>query len=65
MTVQPLIVSYSGIRGMVGGSLTSEVAFRFGRAFVRLLAEHGAAYAEYRRKVPMLLPALRAIRRSP
>jgi protein-S-isoprenylcysteine O-methyltransferase Ste14 len=29
-----------------------------------LLAEHGAAYAEYRRKVPMLLPALRAIRRS-
>jgi len=30
-----------------------------------LLAEHGAAYAEYRRKVPMLLPALRAIRRSP
>jgi len=30
-----------------------------------LLTEHGAAYAEYRRKVPMLLPALRAIRRSP
>src|SRR5512145_3229872 len=29
-----------------------------------LLAEHGAAYAEYRKKVPMLLPALRAIRRS-
>ena len=29
-----------------------------------LLAEHGAAYAEYRRKVPMLLPALRAMRRS-
>jgi methanethiol S-methyltransferase len=25
-----------------------------------LLVEHGAAYAEYRRKVPMLLPALRA-----
>ena len=30
-----------------------------------LLTEHGAAYAEYRRKVPMLLPALRASRRSP
>ena len=30
-----------------------------------LLAEHGAAYAEYRRKVPMLLPALRATRRLP
>jgi len=30
-----------------------------------LLAEHGAAYAEYRKKVPMLLPALRAMRRSP
>lgn len=29
-----------------------------------LLAEHGAAYAEYRKKVPMLLPALRAMRRS-
>jgi protein-S-isoprenylcysteine O-methyltransferase Ste14 len=29
-----------------------------------LLREHGAAYAEYRRKVPMLLPALRALRRS-
>lgn len=29
-----------------------------------LMAEHGAAYAEYRKKVPMLLPALRAIRRS-
>lgn len=29
-----------------------------------LLAEHGAAYAEYRKKVPMLLPTLRAIRRS-
>lgn len=29
-----------------------------------LLAEHGAAYEEYRRKVPMLLPALRAMRRS-
>jgi protein-S-isoprenylcysteine O-methyltransferase Ste14 len=29
-----------------------------------LLTEHGAAYAEYRRKVPMLLPALRALRRS-
>lgn len=30
-----------------------------------LLAAHGAAYAEYRRKVPMLLPALRATRRLP
>ena len=29
-----------------------------------LMAEHGAAYEEYRRKVPMLLPALRAMRRS-
>jgi protein-S-isoprenylcysteine O-methyltransferase Ste14 len=29
-----------------------------------LLAEHGAAYAEYRKRVPMLLPALRATRRS-
>jgi protein-S-isoprenylcysteine O-methyltransferase Ste14 len=28
-----------------------------------LLVEHGAAYAEYRRKVPMLLPALRAQRK--
>jgi len=30
-----------------------------------LLAEHGAAYAEYRRRVPMLIPALRAMRRFP
>jgi protein-S-isoprenylcysteine O-methyltransferase Ste14 len=30
-----------------------------------LLVEHGAAYAEYRRKVPMLLPALRAQRKLP
>jgi methanethiol S-methyltransferase len=29
-----------------------------------LVAEHGAAYEEYRRKVPMLLPAPRALRRS-
>jgi phosphomannomutase len=33
-----LIVSYSGIRGIAGESLTEEVALRFGRAFGRLVA---------------------------
>jgi phosphomannomutase len=41
-TAQPLIVSYSGIRGIAGESLTEPVAFRFGRAFGRMAAErHG------------------------
>jgi phosphomannomutase len=35
--MQPLIVSYSGIRGIVGESLTEDVALRFGRAFGRLV----------------------------
>jgi phosphomannomutase len=35
--VQPLIISYSGIRGIVGESLNEEVAFRFGRAFGRII----------------------------
>src|SRR5688572_18179632 len=33
----PLIVSYSGIRGIVGESLTVDVAARYGRAFRRLV----------------------------
>jgi phosphomannomutase len=41
--MQPLIVSYSGIRGVVGESLTEDVALRFGRAFGRLVtARHPA-----------------------
>jgi phosphomannomutase len=39
-----LTVSYSGVRGIVGQSLTEETARRFGRAFGMLLAErHSAA----------------------
>lgn len=34
--MQPLIVSYSGIRGIAGVSLTEEVVHRYGRAFGRL-----------------------------
>lgn len=34
----PLIVSYSGIRGIVGQSLTPEVAARYARAFGRMIA---------------------------
>src|SRR5688572_8559102 len=32
-----LIISYSGIRGIVGDSLTEEVAERFGRAFRQMV----------------------------
>jgi len=35
----PLKVSYSGVRGIVGESLNETVAWRFGAAFVRLMAE--------------------------
>ncbi|OGQ17894.1 MAG: hypothetical protein A2138_25785 [Deltaproteobacteria bacterium RBG_16_71_12] len=39
----PLIVSYSGIRGIVGESLTPEVAARYARAFGRMIeARHRA-----------------------
>jgi phosphomannomutase len=41
--VQPLIVSYSGIRGIAGESLTEEVAHRFGRAFGRLVTRRHAS----------------------
>jgi phosphomannomutase len=40
--MQPLIVSYSGIRGIVGESLTEDVAGRFGRAFGRLVTRRHA-----------------------
>jgi len=30
-----------------------------------LVAEHGAAYEDYRRKVPMLVPAIRALPSNP
>jgi phosphomannomutase len=40
--MQPLIVSYSGIRGIAGESLTEEVARRFGRAFGRLVTRRHA-----------------------
>jgi phosphomannomutase len=43
MPPQPLIVSYSGIRGIVGQSLTEEVALRFGRAFGRLVTRRHAS----------------------
>lgn len=40
--MQPLIISYSGIRGIIGESLTEAVAARYGRAFGELLqARHG------------------------
>jgi phosphomannomutase len=38
-----LIVSYSGIRGIAGESLTEEVAARFGRAFGSLVRERHAS----------------------
>jgi phosphomannomutase len=38
----PLIISYSGIRGIVGESLTEDVALRFGRAFGRLVTRRHA-----------------------
>ncbi len=38
----PLIVSYSGIRGIVGDSLTEAVARRYGHAFGRLLQQRYA-----------------------
>jgi phosphomannomutase len=41
--MQPLIVSYSGIRGIVGQSLTEDVALRFGRAFGRLVTRRHPA----------------------
>jgi phosphomannomutase len=38
----PLIISYSGIRGIVGESLTEDVALLFGRAFGRLVTRRHA-----------------------
>jgi len=35
--IEPLKISYSGVRGIVGASLTAEVARRFGAAFRHLL----------------------------
>ncbi|MBI1947576.1 MAG: hypothetical protein HYS27_17940 [Deltaproteobacteria bacterium] len=43
----PLIVSYSGIRGIVGESLTPDVAARYARAFGRMIAA--------RHRVPTIL----------
>lgn len=40
--MQPLIVSYSGIRGIAGESLTEDVALRFGRAFGHLVRRRHA-----------------------
>lgn len=41
--MQPLIVGYSGIRGIAGESLTEEVALRFGRAFGHLVGRRHAS----------------------
>src|SRR3990172_7832487 len=41
--MQPLIISYSGIRGIAGESLTEEVALRFGRAFGRMVERRHAS----------------------
>jgi phosphomannomutase len=41
--MQPLIISYSGIRGIAGVSLTEEVALRFGRAFGQLVTHRHAS----------------------
>jgi phosphomannomutase len=41
--MQPLIVSYSGIRGIAGASLTEDVARRYARAFGRLATERHRA----------------------
>lgn len=42
--LEPLIISYSGIRGIAGRSLTPDVAARFGRAFGQMVAaRHGTA----------------------
>lgn len=39
----PLKISYSGVRGVYGESLTEAVAWRFGAAFLALMRERGAA----------------------
>ncbi len=41
--MQPLIISYSGIRGIAGKSLTEDVALRFGRAFGHLVTRRHAS----------------------
>jgi phosphomannomutase len=44
MTTSELIVSYSGIRGIFGVTLTAEVAARYANAFGKMIAaRHGAA----------------------
>ena len=51
-----LIVSVSGVRGTVGGSLTAEVARQFGGAFAALLGESGTVVigADTRPSGPMI-----------
>jgi phosphomannomutase len=39
MPPSPLVVSYSGVRGVVGESLTAEVAERFGDAFGQMVSQ--------------------------
>ena len=47
VAADPLIISYSGIRGIAGGSLTAEVAARFGRAFGRMVVSRHGARAKF------------------
>ncbi|MDX9912324.1 MAG: hypothetical protein RBS39_10890 [Phycisphaerales bacterium] len=45
-TASPLIVGVSGLRGIVGESLTPEVAYRFARAFAGWLVDRSGADAK-------------------
>jgi phosphomannomutase len=58
-----LIISYSGIRGVVPGALDPEVAMRFGRAFGRMISERHSdptvlLARDTRASGPVLLAAL-------
>jgi len=45
MALRPLVVSYSGVRGIVGESLTAETAEKFGDAFGQMIRQRHAAPA--------------------
>ena len=51
MAQERLIVTVSGVRGTIGGTLTPEIAAEFGSAFATFLAEQGETDASVKKRV--------------